>query len=85
MKLQRIVLESVENFSRGASQADDLTLVLVRYRATAATGDTDPPLRTGCDDGTPSIFSSRFSHAPLDRDNFLLCIESSLNYYASGS
>src|ERR1700738_3634018 len=41
-ELQRIVLESVENFSRGASQADDLTLLLVRYRATAATGDTDP-------------------------------------------
>src|SRR5580700_3242397 len=44
-ELQRIVLESVENFSRGASQADDLTLLLVRYRATAATGDTDPPLQ----------------------------------------
>ncbi len=44
-ELQRIVLESVENFSRGASQADDLTLLLVRYRATAATGDTDPPLK----------------------------------------
>jgi serine phosphatase RsbU (regulator of sigma subunit) len=44
-ELQRIVLESVENFARGASQADDLTLLLVRYRATAATGDTDPPLQ----------------------------------------
>jgi sigma-B regulation protein RsbU (phosphoserine phosphatase) len=44
-ELQRIVLESVENFSRGASQADDLTLLLVRYRATAATGDTHPPLQ----------------------------------------
>ena len=44
-ELQRIVLESVENFSRGASQADDLTLLLVRYRATGATGDTDAPLQ----------------------------------------
>src|SRR3984957_13169819 len=44
-ELQRIVLESVENFARGASQADDLTLLLVRYRAPAATGDTDPPLK----------------------------------------
>ncbi len=44
-ELQRIVLESVENFARGASQADDLTLLLVRYRATAATGDTDPPIQ----------------------------------------
>src|ERR1700692_2654568 len=42
-KLQTIVLESVENFAHGASQADDLTLLLVRYRATAATTDTDPP------------------------------------------
>ena len=44
-ELQRIVLESVENFARGASQADDLTLLLVRYRATAATGDTDAPIQ----------------------------------------
>jgi sigma-B regulation protein RsbU (phosphoserine phosphatase) len=45
-ELQRMVLESVENFSRGASQADDLTLLLVRYRATATTTDTDvPPLQ----------------------------------------
>src|SRR5580693_7643054 len=44
-ELQRAILESVENFARGASQADDLTLLLVRYRATAATGDTDPPLK----------------------------------------
>ena len=36
-ELQQIVLQSVENFAHGASQADDLTLLLVRYRATAAT------------------------------------------------
>jgi phosphoserine phosphatase RsbU/P len=42
-QLQKSVLESVENFSRGASQADDLTLLLVRYRATAATTETDAP------------------------------------------
>ena len=42
-ELQQIVLQSVENFARGASQADDLTLLLVRYRATAAASDTDPP------------------------------------------
>ena len=35
-QIQKCVLESVENFSRGASQADDLTLLLVRFRATAA-------------------------------------------------
>jgi sigma-B regulation protein RsbU (phosphoserine phosphatase) len=31
--LQKTVLESVENFTRGAGQADDITLLLVRYRA----------------------------------------------------
>ena len=42
-QLQKCVLEAVENFSRGAHQADDLTLLIVRYRATAATADTDVP------------------------------------------
>jgi phosphoserine phosphatase RsbU/P len=51
-ELQRIVLESVENFSRGASQADDLTLLLVRYRATGSTGDTDAPVQQA-GTGTP--------------------------------
>src|SRR6266852_5866703 len=43
--IQKCVLESVENFARGAHQADDLTLLVVRYRATAAsvTTDTDAP------------------------------------------
>jgi sigma-B regulation protein RsbU (phosphoserine phosphatase) len=40
--LQQLVLQSVENFARGASQADDLTLLLVRYRVAGATADTDP-------------------------------------------
>src|SRR6266481_8098781 len=44
-ELQKIVLESVENFAHGASQADDLTLLLVRYRATGTTTDTDPPIQ----------------------------------------
>src|ERR1700730_11105837 len=44
--LQKCVLEAVENFARGAHQADDLTLLIVRYRAAAAaaTSDTDAPL-----------------------------------------
>ncbi len=41
--IKQRILDSVENFARGASQADDLTLLLVRYRATAAQADTDPP------------------------------------------
>ena len=39
-QLQKCVLEAVENFARGASQADDLTLLIVRYRAAGA-GVTD--------------------------------------------
>ncbi|HEY2459596.1 MAG TPA: SpoIIE family protein phosphatase [Candidatus Acidoferrum sp.] len=42
-QLQKCILESVENFARGASQADDLTLLLVRYRAATAVTDTDIP------------------------------------------
>src|SRR5579859_2543543 len=43
--LQKCVLESVENFVRGARQADDLTLLLVRFQATAKDllADTDTP------------------------------------------
>jgi sigma-B regulation protein RsbU (phosphoserine phosphatase) len=32
-RIQRAVLDAVESFSRGADQADDITLLLVRYRA----------------------------------------------------
>jgi phosphoserine phosphatase RsbU/P len=35
--LQKAVFNSVETFTRGASQADDITLLLVRYRAAAQT------------------------------------------------
>jgi phosphoserine phosphatase RsbU/P len=34
-RLQKTVLESVENFTRGASQADDITVLLVRYLSNA--------------------------------------------------
>jgi sigma-B regulation protein RsbU (phosphoserine phosphatase) len=40
-QLQKCILESVENFARGASQADDLTLLIVRYRAAGAIATTD--------------------------------------------
>ena len=43
-EIQKTVLESVENFARGARQADDLTMLVVRYRAAGATAtDTDVP------------------------------------------
>jgi hypothetical protein len=35
-EIQKIVLESVENFARGERQADDLTLLVVRFRAVGA-------------------------------------------------
>jgi serine phosphatase RsbU (regulator of sigma subunit) len=43
-EIQKAVLESVENFTRGARQADDLTMLVVRYRAAgAAVTDTGVP------------------------------------------
>jgi len=44
-EIQKSVLEAVENFSRGARQADDLTLLLVRYRSADITSITDTDLR----------------------------------------
>ena len=42
-ELQKVVLEAVENFAHGTSQADDLTLLLVRYRAAPAAVETEFP------------------------------------------
>ncbi|HUL16335.1 MAG TPA: SpoIIE family protein phosphatase [Terriglobales bacterium] len=44
-QLKKRILESVETFTRGARQADDLTLLLVRFRAAEmrALTDTDAP------------------------------------------
>ncbi|MFI5059359.1 MAG: SpoIIE family protein phosphatase [Candidatus Acidiferrales bacterium] len=41
-EIQRSVLESVENFARGAHQGDDVTLLLVRYRTAVAGAHTGP-------------------------------------------
>jgi sigma-B regulation protein RsbU (phosphoserine phosphatase) len=43
--IQKCILESVENFARGAHQADDLTLLILRYRVAGslAITDTDVP------------------------------------------
>jgi len=58
--LQKCVLEAVENFARGAHQADDLTLLIVRYRATAAaaTTDTDVPVSTSSSSSASAAASS---------------------------
>jgi phosphoserine phosphatase RsbU/P len=39
-QLQKAVLESVDAFARGASQTDDITLLLIRYRAAAQAATT---------------------------------------------
>jgi hypothetical protein len=44
-QLQKCVLEAVENFTRGARQADDLTLLIVRYRATVASAISNTDVR----------------------------------------
>src|SRR6266568_2986913 len=41
-QIQKCILESVENFTRGARQADDLTMLLVRYLAASATASASP-------------------------------------------
>src|SRR5262249_22995508 len=46
-EIQKKVLEAVENFAQGASQADDLTLLLIRFRAIATHSESDaPPAQT---------------------------------------
>ncbi len=38
-QLQKRVVDSVDNFARGASQADDITLLFIRYRAASQTAE----------------------------------------------
>src|SRR5229473_3005594 len=59
-QLQKCVLEAVENFTRGARQADDLTLLIIRYRATAAavTTETDVPLSAASSSSASAAASS---------------------------
>jgi sigma-B regulation protein RsbU (phosphoserine phosphatase) len=44
-QLQKTILDAVEAFTRGASQADDITVLLVRYRAASA--GAPPPKAAG--------------------------------------
>jgi len=39
-QLQKRVVDSVENFARGASQADDITLLFIRYRAASQAAES---------------------------------------------
>jgi sigma-B regulation protein RsbU (phosphoserine phosphatase) len=59
-EIQKCILESVENFARGAHQADDLTLLVVRYRATAtsAVADTEVPASTSASSSSSAASAS---------------------------
>jgi serine phosphatase RsbU (regulator of sigma subunit) len=56
--LQKCILEAVENFTRGAHQADDLTLLIVRYRATAASATTDTDVSSSVSDSSSAASAS---------------------------
>jgi len=43
--VKRLVLETITTFARGAAQTDDMTLLVVRYRASAQ--NVAPPLKSG--------------------------------------
>jgi serine phosphatase RsbU (regulator of sigma subunit) len=45
-EIQKTVLESVENFARGARQGDDVTILVVRYRM-VANGVTEAGVPSG--------------------------------------
>jgi sigma-B regulation protein RsbU (phosphoserine phosphatase) len=66
-EIQKCVLESVENFARGAHQADDLTLLVVRYRATAASATTDtvaPAAASASSSSSSSSAASASAYTP---------------------
>jgi serine phosphatase RsbU (regulator of sigma subunit) len=63
-QLQKCVLEAVDNFSRGAHQADDLTLLIVRYRAAAAAADTDVPVSSSSVSSSAASAASASSPTP---------------------
>src|SRR5260370_74444 len=60
-QIQKCVLEAVENFARGAHQADDLTLLIVRYRAAAASQETIVPVSASSSSSASAAGSSASS------------------------
>jgi phosphoserine phosphatase RsbU/P len=56
--IQKCVLEGVENFTRGAHQADDVTLLIVRYRAAAASQETIVPVSSSSSSSASAAGSS---------------------------
>jgi len=67
-KLQKSILESVENFAKGAHQADDLTLLIVRYRSTAAVAMTETDISSSSSGKScpPAIANSDAGSDPLN-------------------
>jgi phosphoserine phosphatase RsbU/P len=55
--IQKIILESVQTFTHGGSQGDDLTLLMVRYRATAKPDDqaNTPPVHASSNDPSATL------------------------------
>jgi sigma-B regulation protein RsbU (phosphoserine phosphatase) len=64
-KLQKSILESVENFAKGAHQADDLTLLIVRYRSTPAVALTETDLSSSSKHEAVPAEPSDVSAGPL--------------------
>jgi sigma-B regulation protein RsbU (phosphoserine phosphatase) len=57
-QLQKCILEAVENFTRGARQADDLTGLIVRYRAAAASVITETDMPSSVSDSSSAASAS---------------------------
>jgi hypothetical protein len=67
-KLQKSILESVENFAKGAHQADDLTLLIVRYRSTPAVAMTDTDISSKSAGKTCPPADSDVGNNPLNAE-----------------
>lgn len=55
LDIQKIILDSVQNFTRGGSQGDDLTLLMVRYRATAQSAENIEAPAVHASSADPSV------------------------------
>jgi phosphoserine phosphatase RsbU/P len=84
-KLQKSILESVENFAKGAHQADDLTLLIVRYRSTPAVAMTDTDISSSAAAHQPANSHSDPGSNSLDAEAALQPALPAANSAASGS
>jgi serine/threonine protein phosphatase PrpC len=84
-KLQKSILESVENFAKGAHQADDLTLLIVRYRSTPAVAMTDTDISSSAAAHQPASSHSDPGSNSLNAEAALQPALPGANSAASGS